>query len=62
MISQPSFFMIQIYRFYELCMLLSLYIYLLSYTNGLINVQNEWHICIHPSCTPCCGCVPSTIF
>ena len=49
-ISQSSFFMIQIYRFYKMCMLLSLFIetsyfsYLISYTNGMIIVQNEWHI------------------
>ena len=62
--SQSSFFMIQIYRFYKLCVLLSLctepsyFAYLISYTNGIIIVQNEWHIFIHPSC----GCVPCTIF
>ena len=47
-------------------MLLTLFVqpsyfsYLISYTNGMIIVQNEWHVFIHPSCT--CGCVPSTIF
>ena len=66
--SQSSFFMIQIYRCYKMCMLLSLFIepsyfsYLICYTNGIIIVQNEWHIFIHPSCTPCCGYVPCTIF
>ena len=42
--------MIQIYRFYKMCMLLSLFIepsyfsYLISYTNGMIIVQNEWQL------------------
>ena len=68
MISQASFFMVQIYRFYKMCLLLSLFIepsyfsYLIIYTNDMIIVQNEWYIFIHPSCTPCCVCVPSTIF
>jgi hypothetical protein len=50
-----------------MCLLFSLFIepsyfsYLISYTSSMIIVQNEWHICIHPSCTPCCGCVPCTI-
>ena len=66
--SQSSFFMIQIYRCYKMCMLLYLFIepsyfsYLISYTSCMIIVQNEWHIFIRPSCTPCCGCVPYTIF
>ena len=66
--SQSSIFMTQIYRCYKMCMLLSLFIepsyfsYLISYTNGIIIVQNERHIFIHPICTPCCGCVPCTIF
>jgi len=60
--------MIQIYRFNNMCVLLILFIepsyfsYLISYTNGIIIVQNEWHIFILPSCTPCWGCVPCTIF
>jgi len=60
--------MIQIYRFYKMCLLLSLCIepsyfsYLIIYANGMIIVQNEWYIFIHPICTPCCGCVPPTIF
>ena len=59
--------MIQIYRFYRVCVLLSLFIessyfsYLISYTNDIIIVQNEWHIFIHPSCTLCCGCVPCDV-
>jgi len=66
-ISRSSFFMIHIYRCYKMCVFLSLFIepsyfsYLISYTSCII-VQNEWHICIHPSCTPCYGCVPCTIF
>jgi len=66
--SWSSFFMIQIYRCYKMCMLLSLFIepnyfsYPISYTSCIIIVQNEWHIFIHPSCTPCCECVPCTIF
>ena len=37
-----------------MCMLLTLFVepsyfsYLISYTNGMIIVQNEWHIFIHP--------------
>jgi len=65
MISQSFFFMIQIYRFYKMCVLLSLFMelncfsYLISYTNGIIIIaQNEWH----PICTPCCGRVPCTVF
>ena len=40
----------------------SYFSYLISYTNGMIIVQNEWHIFIPSSCTPCCGYVPDTIF
>ena len=36
--------------------------YIISYTNGMIVVQNEWHIFIHPSCTPRFLCVPCTVF
>jgi len=60
--------MIQIYRFYNRCMLLSLFIvpsyfsYLISYMNGMIIFENEWQIFIHSSCTPCCGCDLCTIF
>ena len=60
--------MIQIYRFYKMCMLLSLFIepsyflYLISYANCMIIVQIEWYIFIRPSCTPCCGCVFCAIF
>ena len=48
MISWPSFFMIQIYRFYKMWVLLSLcmepsyFSYIISYTNSMIIVQNEW--------------------
>jgi len=48
--------------------LLSLFIepsyfsYLISYTSCMIIVQNERHIFIHPSCTPCCWCVPWPYF
>ena len=68
MISQSSFFMIQIDRFYKMCMPLSLFLepsnfsYLISYTNDMIIVLNELHIIIHPSCAPHCECVPCTIF
>ena len=41
-----------------MCVILSWFIepsyfsYLNSYTNGMIIVQNEWRIFIHPSCVP----------
>jgi len=43
--------MIQIYRCYKMCVLLSLSIepsyfsYLISYTSCIIIVQNEWQLC-----------------
>ena len=63
--SQSSFFMIQIYRLYKMCAFIlepSYISYLISYSNGTIIVQNERHVFIHPSCTPCFTCVPCTIF
>jgi hypothetical protein len=40
----------------------SYFSYLITYTYSMITVQNEWHICIYPGCTPCYGCVLCTIF
>jgi len=54
-ISQSFFFMIQIYRFYKMCVLLSSFTepsyfsYLISYTKGMIIVQKEWHTFLYSS-------------